>query len=286
MFFTPNHPNQSVRLFLTPLTLQVFLWGQSSPRGSSPWPGADSDLTANYNHKPPSHPSQFGSWKQSCIQRPLLLNLTVDREGVLPCPPQTLSGPHAYSPTLRTPHAGSPPTPRLLFPPLFLGSQALLEKDPRLTTPEHSSIAHGDLLHLFPVGPSRFPSRNDSKLLRLCSGSKYISTPGGPHQPLCWHDAHPVTTSDPLLSISDLYWHTFYPLATESILFLSQRFLFLLSSFSFNSLVPLPCPQPLGTTILLFASMILTTVSDNKAVWDVILLNNSIWIQKILTGWL
>uniref|UniRef100_A0A8B9X481 LHFPL tetraspan subfamily member 3 n=1 Tax=Bos mutus grunniens TaxID=30521 RepID=A0A8B9X481_BOSMU len=49
------------------------------------------------------------------------------------------------------------------------GSQALLEKDPRLTTPEHSSIAHGDLLHLFPVGPSRFASRNDSKLLRLRS---------------------------------------------------------------------------------------------------------------------
>lgn len=179
----------------------------------------------------------------------------------MPCPPQTLSAPQASSPTLRTLHAGSPPTPHLLSPPLFLGSQALLEKDPRLTTPEHSSITHGDLLHLFPVGPSRFPSRNDSKLLPLCSGSKYISNLGGPHQPLCWHDAHPITTSDPLLSISDLYWHTFYPLTTESILFLSQRFLFLLNSFSFNSLFPLPCPQPLGTTILLFACMILTTVS-------------------------
>ena len=79
--------------------------------------------------------------------------------------------------------------------------------------------------------------------------------------------SHPMTAQtqilpqDPLLSISDLYWHTFYPLTPESILFLSQRFLFLLSSFSFNALFPLPFPQPLGTAILLFASMILTTAS-------------------------
>lgn len=286
MFFTPNHPNQSVRLFLTPLTLQVFLWGQSSPRGSSPWPGADSGLTANYNSQASQPPLTIWFLKAKLHPESPPPKLNCRQRGCLALPSSDLVRTPSFFPHIETPHAGSPPTPRLLSPPLFLGSQALLEKDPRLTTPEHSSIAHGDLLHLFPVGPSRFPSRNDSKLLRLCSGSKYTSTPAGPHQPLCWHDAHPVTTSDPLLSISDLYWHTFYPLTTESFLFLSQRFLFLLSSFSFNSLFPLPCPQPLGTTILLFASMILTNVSDNKAVWDVILLNNSIWIQKILTGWL
>ena len=156
-----------------------------------------------------------------------------------------LSAPQAASPTLRTLSSGLPPTLLSAFCTCLPGWLHIAGERPRgqccvyrtCTSVQLTSAEHPLPLGTSFLAPHTCLPQGAPNLLLWAQACNNTSTQGGPLQPLCQDEARPVTTSNFLLSTSNLFFII--------TLFLLSLHL-CLSPFSAPETPPHPSSQPLG----------------------------------------